>query len=329
MPPLTRPVAVLLGVLLGVLAAGCGGGADGVDGAGKDGRSVALAPGTCWTAETLGADPQVILGLSQTYGVDYFSVAHAVDGRPAFKLTEACSKPHHLEVYKVVPVATVTPVVTGYDALLRYSGPEYRTLSRAVERACMNESLAAAAQRSGIPGAVVEPAFPEGVELGWAPPSPAQWDSGQRVYACTLASQQPVQFRYAGVFTRGFPTGARTCISNSPLLFVDCARKHDRERIAVIDVRAAVAARKFPGRSAIKVGSRGRFVQVPTATLAALDRTCTEFLASISTTDRLTGVAEIDAERWPEPDGTYPVDCEADAPPTKESVTTEGSVFNR
>ncbi|RYJ05179.1 MAG: hypothetical protein EON52_12925 [Actinomycetales bacterium] len=189
--------------------------------------------------------------------------------------------------------------------------------------------LAAAAQASKVPGAVVEPAFPDGVDLSWAPPSPEQWGKGQRVYACTLSSVNPVQFRYAGVFTRGFPTGERTCISNTPLVFVDCARKHDRERIAVIQVRAAVAAGKFPGAAAVRVGGNGRFVQVPTATLAALDRACTTFLRSVSTTDRLTGVAEIDAERWPTPDGSYPVDCEADSPPTKDSVVTEGSVFNR
>lgn len=330
MPPLTRSVVALLGVLGFALLGGCGGSPEGSDlGAGKDGRSVALAAGTCWTAETLGSDPQAMLELARRYAVDYFSVAHAVDRRPAFKLTEACAKPHHVEVYKTVPVEQITPAVTSYATFFQYNLPAYRRLAGAVERACMNEPLAAAAQQSTVPGAVVEPAFPAEVDLGWAPPSPEQWDNGQRVYACTLSSPTPVQFRYAEVFTRGFATGLRICISNTPLIFVDCARKHDRERIALIQVRAAVAAKKFPGADAIRLGSNGRFVQVPTARLRALDRACTSYLRSMSSTTKLTGVAEIDVERWPTPAGEYQVDCEADAAPHQESIATEGSVFDR
>lgn len=330
MPPLTRRAVALVGVLGFALLAACGGSPDGEEvAAGKDGKSVTLAAGTCWTAETLGADPQEMLRLARTYAVDYFSVAHSVDDRPAFKLTEACKKPHHVEVYKVVPVGQVTPVVSSYATFFQHDLPAYRKLAAAVERACMNEPLAAAAQQSKVPGAIVEPAFPLGVELGWAPPSPEQWGNGQRVYACTLTSATPVQFRYAGVFTKGYPTGLRICISNSPLMFVDCARKHDRERIAVIQVGAAVAAKKFPGANAIRVGGNGRFVQVPTATLAALDRACTAYLRSVSTTTKLTGVAEIDPERWPTPSGDYQVDCEADTAPTKDSIVTEGSVFDK
>lgn len=329
MPPLTRTVSAAFGVLVLVglfVLSGCGGDDDG---AGRAGTSVTLAPNTCWTAATLGADPQRVLALAQAYGVDYFAAAQAVDRRPAFQLTESCKAPHHVEVYKVVPVAQVTPTVTSYATFLQHGQRAYNQVVAAVENACMGETLAEVARLSKVPGAVVEPAFPEGVELGWAPPSPEQWDKGQRTYACTLTSATPVRYRYAAVFTKAFPTGERTCITNSPLLYVDCARKHNRERILVIDVRAAVAAGTFPGTRAIRVGSRGKFVQVPASTLATLDRACTAYLRAISTTDRLTGVAEIDAERWPAKDGSYPVDCEADVEPTKSSITTEGSVFDK
>lgn len=332
MPPPKR-FAVAMPLVLSVLAlvlVACGGPPKEAEvRGGQVGESVVLGPNTCWTAATLGADPQAILDLSSTYAVDYFSVAHAVDKRPAFKLTEACSAPHHVEVYKVVPVAQVTPVVTTYTAFLQFGKPAYRRLAASVQRACMNEQLAGVAQQSKVAGALAEPAFPSGVDLGWAPPSPEQWNNGQRVYACTLTSPVAVRFRYASVFTKGFPTGMRTCISNAPLAFVDCARKHERERIAVINVQAAVAAKKFPGVNAIKVGSHGKFVQVPAALLASLDRACTAYLRAMSTSEKHTGVAEIDAERWPTPAGDYPVDCEADAPPTKDSITTEGSIFNR
>ena len=328
MSPLTRSAVALVGVLVLVLAAACDGDDPSSQG-GKPGTSVALAPNTCWTAQTLGSDPQAILELARSQAVDYFSVAHAVDGRPSFELTEACGGPHHVEVYQVVPVDRVTPVVTSYASFLQFGKRAYRTLGAAVERACMNKTLAETAERSGVPGAVAEPAFPEGTELGWAPPSPEQWAKGQRVYACTLSSATPVTFRYAAVFTRGFPTGLRTCITNSPLQFVDCARKHHRERIAVINVRTAVAAKKFPGRSAVTDGPNGRFVDLTRATLARLDRACTAFLGAVSTTTKLTGVANLDVERWPTPEGDYPIDCQADTAPTKDSVVTEGSVFNR
>lgn len=332
MPPLTRLAVAFPGVLsvLALVLVGCGGPSEDAEvPAGKAGESVILGTKTCWTAATLGADPQAILDLSKTYAVDYFAVAHAVDRRPAFKLTESCSRPHHVEVYKVVPVARITPAVTNYASFLQFGKPAYRRLVAAVEQACMNEQLAGLAQRSKVPGALAEPAFPIGVDLGWAPPSPEQWNNGQRVYACTLSSVVPIRFRYDAVFTKDFPSELRTCISNSPLAFVDCARKHERERIAVIDVRAAVLARRFPGANAIKIGSHGKFVQVPTALLASLDRACTAYLNAISTSTKHVGVAEIDAERWPTPAGDYPVDCEADSPPAKQSVTTEGSVFNR
>lgn len=329
MSSLTRSAVALVGVLVLVLAAACDGSDDAPSGGGKSGTSVALAPNTCWTAQTLGADPQAVLELARSQAVDYFSVAHAVDGRPAFQLTEACDGPHHVEVYQVVPIEKVKPVVTGYAAFLQFSTGAYRKLSAAVERACMNKTLAETAERSGVPGAVAEPAFPAGAELGWAPPSPEQWAKGQRVYACTLSSAEPVDFRYAAVFTQGFPTDRRTCISNSPLQFVDCARKHNRESIAVINVRTAVAAKKFPGRSAITAGPNGRFVDLSRPTLARLDRACTAFLGAVSTTTKLTGVANIDPELWPTPEGDYPITCQADTAPTKDSVVTEGSVFDK
>lgn len=328
MPPLMRQLVALISVIGLAIVAGCGGGS-GSSGPGKIGTAVTLAAGTCWTAETLSADPQDILALSKAYAVDYFATAHAVDQRPAFALTQACDQLHHVEVYKTVPISEVQPVITDFAAFLRYGTPAFQRLQAAVERACMGETLQAVAKEAKVAGAVVEPVFPDGVELGWAPPSPDQWGKGQRSYACTLASETPIQFRYATVFDKSLPVSLRTCITNKPLAFVDCARKHDRERIAVIDVQAAVRAKKFPGPGAIKVGSQGRFVEVAPPALAALDRACTLYLKAISTTTRFTGVAQIDATRWPAPDGSYPVDCEADTPPARDSLSSEGSVFNK
>lgn len=328
LPPLLRRLVALIGALGLAVMAGCGGDA-GVPAPGKVGTEVTLAAGTCWTDQTLSADPQEILALSQQYAVDYFAAAHAVDQRPAFALTQACDKPHHVEVYKTVPIAEVRPAVTNFADFLQYGKPAYAKLVAAVERACMGETLQAVAREAKVAGALVEPVFPDGVELGWAPPSPDQWSKGQRSYACTVASATPIQFRYSAIFDKALPVSERTCITNRPLAFVDCARKHDRERIAVIDVRAAVEAKKFPGPRAIKVGSQGRFVEVSPPVLAALDRACTLYLKAISTTTRFTGVAQIDASRWPAPDGSYPVDCEADTPPAKDSISTEGSVFNK
>lgn len=335
MPPLKRIAVALTGALAFALLVGCENAEkDGADDStqaagGRTGAAVSLAANTCWSEASLSNDPQAVLELSRTYAVDYFAVAHAVDERPAFARTQACDAPHSVEVYKVVPVDQVKPVVTNYAGLLKFGRPAYTKLSTALEVACMSPRLAKVATLSKVPGAVVKPALPEGIRLGWAPPSPEQWNSGQRVYACTLSSAKPMDFGYAALFTKELPTSLRTCISNTPLSFVDCARKHHRERVAVFDVRTAVAAKKFPGRSAIKVGSQGPFVQLSAPVLAALDRACTAYLRSVSTTPKLTGVVEIDAAAWPTPEGAYPIDCEADAPPTTDSIVTTGSVFNR
>lgn len=326
-----RSVITLLAVLLAAAVSGCeiAPGQPGATGAGRDGTTVALAPDTCWTNATLGSDPQVLLSLSGTYGVNYFDAARALAARPSFALTEACDGEHHVEVYQVLPINQIQPLVTNYATLLLPSSTAYGSLSAAVARACMSPAAVRAADQTGIAGSIVEPAFPDGVLLGWAPPSPDQWNRGQRVYACTLMSASAVRYRYAAVFTRAFPTGDRTCIDNASRIFVDCARKHDRERIAVIDVRAAVAAGRFPGTTAIRTGSAGRYVDVPANLYAALDRGCTSYLRAVSTTRRLTGIAEIDADTWPSADGSYPVYCEADTPTTTRSIVTEGSVYNR
>jgi hypothetical protein len=329
MPTQFRSAAVLVGVLGVGLLSGCSGPPSDLEGAGKAGATVTLASNTCWTGETLGADPQAILKLSTTYGVNYFDAAHALAGRPAFKLTEACGTGHHVEVYRTVAVDAVKPVATTYATLLQPSSSAYQQIAAGVEKACMGKSLVRAAGLTRLAGAVVEPAFPEGVALGWAPPSPEQWSRGQRSYACLLTSVHAAKFRYSTVFTRSFPTRLRTCIDSSALKYVDCSKKHDRERIAIIDVRYPVAAGTFPGSTAIKVGRDGRYVDLPVATLALLDKACTSYLNSVSTTKKLTGVAEVDADQWPSADGSYPIACEADVAPAKKSVVTTGSVYNQ
>ena len=330
MSPLLRTLAALLVV---AWCAGCAGGASvparTAVGGGLHGADVALAANTCWTSEKAGADPQRVLQISTQYKVSYFDAAHALAAQPAFALTQACGAEHAIEVYKVVAMDQVKPKVTNYAALLRSGRPAYRKLAVNVERACMNQVLLDGARSSGFAGAVLEPAVPATVTLGWAAPSPEQWAHGQRVFACTMSQAKPGVLRYPSLFTRGFPTVSRTCIDSRSLIYVDCARKHDRERIALLDLRAAVAAGSIPGARAVRPGSDGRYVDLPPATFAALDRGCATYLRHVSTMTRLTGVAEIDPAQWPTPDGSYLVACEADTPPTKKSLVTQGSVYNR
>lgn len=325
--------ALSAGLLAAVLVAGCSSGPQSPGssgtGGGKPGASVALTTGTCWTATLAGADPQYVLRLSKKYGVSYFAAAHALAAWPSFGLTQSCSGEHAIEVYKAVSMSDVAPKVASYAGLLSSGSRAFAQLSVNVEHACMNKALVDAAAQTGLPDALMTPAFPDDVELGWAPVSEDQWNAGQRAYACTMTQKQAGTLLYASVFTKSYPTGDRICIDNSSLAYVDCARKHDRERIAVIDVRVAVANGRFPGKNAIRSGPRGKYVNVSPALYAALDRACTTYLHSVSTTTRLTGVAEIDAEVWPADDGSYPVYCEADAPATKDSIVTQGSVFNR
>ncbi len=322
MPP-RRLLATLGSAALLVAVLGCSAAPTsapiGDNSGGQDGATVTLTTATCWSGLAAGADPQVILRIAKKYSVTYFDAAYALVGRAAFARTRSCSGDHGVEVYKGVRLSDVTPGVNDYTAFLRPHDSGFATIDQDVRRACMDQTLLNAADATGVASAVVEPAFPEGFSLGWAPPSPAQWEEGQRVYACTLTQATPSPLVYASVFTAAFPTQDRTCIDNRSLVYVDCARMHDRERIAWIDVTAAVLSRAFPNRVA----------NLSSPTLAALDRACTTYLRAISTTTKLTGVAEPDVDQWPTRSGRFQIACEADAPPGKPSVATTGSVYDR
>jgi hypothetical protein len=329
-----RVLAALATVL--ALTAGCSGGTlPGLeDSSGSDGQSSSsspgeLAEGTCWSDTMLGADPQDVLKLSTTYDVPYLVAAHALASRPAFSGSVGCGDDHTVEVYKVVRLPKLDKSLTDYAALLHTSTPLYGTVARSVAQACMTKSLADAVAKAGLPSAVMAPVLPEGASLGWAPAPPDLWSKGRRVFACTLTWSHPQPVRYSAVFTKHFPTADRTCIDTKALLFVDCARKHDRERIAVIEAREAVAAGAFPGPKAIRTGSAGRYLDVSDARYARLDAACTAYLRAISTTKKLTGVANVDVDEWPAPGGSYPIYCEADTRPDQKSLVTVGSVYDR
>jgi hypothetical protein len=338
MPSWLRLLPVRVALLLGVLVLGAGCSQAPPPGAGESGTGSAagpapepgtLAEGTCWSGRLLGTDPQDVLALSGRYDVPYLVTARAVADRPAFDTGVACNKDHAVEVFKVVRLHDLEPRLADYATLLRVQSPLYATVSRRVAQGCMTDGLVRAAARTGLTGAVMAPVLPSGVAIGWAPAAPDDWARGRRVFACTLTWQTPRSTRYRDVFTKALPIAERTCILSRSLVFVDCARPHDRERIAVIDARDAVATGAFPGPGAIRNGPRGRFLKIPDARWAGLDTACTTYLRSISTTKRLTGVANVDADQWPTPSGAFPIYCDADTPPDQQSLVREGSVYDR
>jgi hypothetical protein len=331
---------VLLLVAVLVLGAGCSQAPlPGADGPGSGSGSGAgsseppepgtLAEGTCWSGRLLGSDPQDVLRLSGKYGVSYLLTARAVADRPAFDDGVACDEDHAVEVFKVLQLPELESRLTDYATLLRIRTPLYATVSRSVAQGCMTDELAKSVARADLPGAVMEPVLSSGASLGWAPAAPDEWAKGRQVFACTLTWDKPRTTRYRAIFTKALPTSERTCIDSRSLLFVDCARRHDRERIAVIDARDAVAAGSFPGPHALRKGPRGRFLHVGDARWAKLDAACTAYLRSISTTKKLTGIANVDGDEWPTPTGAYPIYCDADTRPDQDSLVTEGSVYNR
>jgi hypothetical protein len=325
----------LLGALAAVLALGSGctqaslPGVDDSSSAAATEGSLPVAEGTCWTGTKLGADPQDVLKLSGTFNVPYLAAARALADRPAFNRRIDCDHDHAIEVYKVVRLPTLDAQLVDYATLLQKQTPLYDEVARSVATGCMTDELAKAAGLAGVPNAVMSPVLPDGASLGWAPAAPDQWAKGERVFACTLSWSQPDSLRYAAVFTKAFPTGRRTCIDSKSLLFVDCARRHDRERIAVIEAREAVAADAFPGPKAIKNGPSGPALSVPDGRWKQLDDACTAYLRAVSSTKKLTGVANVDADEWPKPDGSFPIYCDADTRPDQEPLVTEGSVYDR
>jgi hypothetical protein len=288
-----------------------------------------VAEGSCWTGARLGDDPQHVLRLAKQFAVPYLVVARAVADRPSFAAPVGCGHDHSVEVYKVLRLPDLDAQLTDYATLLQTRTALYDKVARSVSLGCMTRTLAAVASATGLPGAVAEPMLPEGASVGWAPASPDQWAKGQRVFACTLTWAKPQAVRYTAVFTKTFPTSMRTCIDTRALVFVDCARRHDRERIAVIEAREAVARKAFPGPKAIRKGLSGRYLAVSDARYRTLDAACTAYLRAISTTKKLTGVANVDVDEWPTPDGSYPIYCEADTRPDQKSLVTKGSVYNR
>lgn len=328
MPPRPRLLALLAAVVLTV--AGCSGGAASRLGGGSGATTSGdFAEGTCWTADRLGADPQHVLALSKQYDVPYLVAAHAVASWPSFDHGVPCTGAHAVEVVKVLRVPTLDAKLTDYATLLRGRSALSRTVARSVAQGCMTGPLAQAATRTGLPNAVMQPALPAGATLGWAPAPPDLWSKGRREFACTLTWERPQPTRYATLFTKAFPTGLRTCIDSRALLFVDCARGHDRERIAVIEAREAVASGAFPGPKAIRQGPQGRYLDVGDGAWARLDAACTAYLRAVSTTKRLTGVANVDVDEWPTPDGSFPIYCDADRPPDQKPVVSRGSVYDR
>lgn len=342
MPPglrLPAAVAVALTLAATTLAAGCSQAAPpGVAGSSSNsgsssgttgGGPTAVAEGTCWTATKLGDDPQDVLTLSNRFHVQYLLSAGALAGRPSFDHRVDCGDDHAVEVYKVLRLPKLDRQLADYATLLRIKTPLYDEVARSVARGCMSDGLAKAATATGLPGAVMAPVLPRGAALGWAPAPPEEWTAGRRVFACTLSWDDPQSIRYTTVFTKHFPTVKRTCIDSRVLAYVDCARRHDRERIAVIEARDAVAAGAFPGPKAIRKGPDGRYLSVSDARWRRLDAACTSYLRSVSTTKKLTGVANVDVDQWPAPGGSYPIYCEADTRPDQHSLITEGSVYNR
>jgi hypothetical protein len=346
MPPCPRLLAILAGVLL--VATGCSETpSPGVpDSAGdtastraaspessaeaeSTAKAETLAEGTCWTGDRLGADPQDVRKLAGELDVPYAAAARALADRPAFVQRVDCGHDHAVEVHRVVRLPDLQAQLTDYATLLRLQAPVYDQVARSVAAGCMTEPLRKAAARSGLPDAVMSPVLPKGAALGWAPASPAQWAAGQRVFACTLTWTQPESTRYTTVLGKDLPASQRTCIDTASLLYVDGARPHDRERIAIIEARRAVAAGTFPGPKAIKDGPSGRYLEVPDAAWASLDAACTAYLRAISTVKKLTGVANVDVDQWPTADGSFPVYCDADTRPDKDPVVRTGSVYNR
>jgi hypothetical protein len=326
-PHLIALLATML--LVGGVLTGCSGGALPGHGGASGNDAAELAEDTCWTGDLLGSDPQEARRLSSRYAVAYPVVAQAIATWPSFARRVRCDRDHQVEVYKVLRLPDLEPKLGDYAALLRTQAPLYATVSRSVARGCMGAALARAVAKAGLPGAVMAPVLPEGASLGWAPAPPGPWSKGVREFACTLTWRQPSSTRYAAVFTGHFPTGSRTCIDSHALVYVDCAREHDRERIAVIDARDAVATGAFPGPKAIRNAFGGRSLAVSDATYRRLDAACTAYLRAISSTRKLTGVANIDVDEWPASDGAYPIYCEADRSPDEKSLITQGSVYDR
>ena len=72
-----------------------------------------------------------------------------------------------------------------------------------------------------------------------------------------------------------------------------------------------------------------RYLDIGDAAYAKLDAACTAYLRAISSTRKLTGIANVDVDEWPTPEGSYPIYCDSDRRPDQKSLITQGSVYDR
>ena len=139
--------------------------------------------------------------------------------------------------------------------LLRIRTPLYATVVRSVSQGCMTDGLAKAVASRSLAGAVMAPVLPSGASLGWAPAAPDEWAKGRRLVRVHphlgRAARNPLPHAVHQVAARRGSAPASTagrCSSST------APGDSDRERIAVIDAREAVAAGSFPGASALHNG---------------------------------------------------------------------------
>ncbi|WP_162602533.1 hypothetical protein [Nocardioides daejeonensis] len=312
--------------LVATLLAGCSGDD------GDPGHSVpapaATAPlaGTCFDGATLDdQDALALIGELDTLAVT------EVRALPTYADPVACDEPHRLEVYAVVDAPKGA---RDYAAALDPDADRYQAIRSAVAAACREEAdpaLSAAADASPL-DVIPHPAFVADIRTTFVPFPYADWQAGERRFACVLRQETPRSVRYADFQAPALDPTLRVCL-DADLTTVACDTSHTREQLLVLTATPAVAAGQLPGRKAIKEDDGGRYVDLRPEAFQLLDDECAAYFALLANEPAtgLTAVSEIYPELWGDEAGEYSAVCTVSSPldvARDQMVVTDRSVVD-
>lgn len=323
-----RSRVLLLLVALLLVVAGCGKSESAKNSAGQiSTKPVSVAVGDCFVGRQVGDQAGKLADQIKTKSLP------ALADDPTWTDKVDCAKAHRLFVYGIVGLPKdLDQQVTKYSQLLKTESELYAQVRTAVNTQCSRSlpGVGKALRKTDLKLQILPAVNGDVAQLTFNPLPYANWQAGQRQFACLLSFDKPSTLTLADFMTgQGQDSSLHLCYdpNSQP---VSCAESHTMESAAVITANEAVAAGQLPDQTGFVNGT----LKVNADVWDSLDRVCTTFLKANSRLPKgLTGVTSLYNSQWPI-QGTedYAFYCDATSPygtPKGRMTRTTGSVFNR
>ncbi|HMY09879.1 MAG TPA: septum formation family protein [Marmoricola sp.] len=319
-------LAILL-LVCGLVLSGCGGSKEAKDAAKAADGPVSVAEGDCFGGATVADAADELATKLKTKQVK------ALRDDPTWADPVDCAKPHRIFVYGVVGLSkAVDKEVTGYAQLLNTESKLYEQVRNEVNRACSLKvpGVRKALKKTDLKLQITPALNSDLAHLTFNALPAANWEEGQRQFACLMTMEKPATYTLADFLTvQGKDSSLHLCYDpqSQP---VACKEPHTMESVAVITANEAVAEGQLPDETGFVNGT----LEVDPDVWDGLDRVCATFLRANSNLPKgLTGVTSLYDSQWPV-QGTedFAFYCDATSPyntPQRKQTRTTGSVFNR